>query len=90
MVQFTSLLIISHFQPDISKYHSNLVPILIQFMDVAINALQAHPQEKTGVTKIFYALETFCEHLESGLVPYLPTLMDKLFSAIFTTNVGVM
>lgn len=76
-----------HLQPDISKFHSKLVPVLIQFMDAAIISIQTRPQEKTGMTKIFYALETFCEHLGSDLILYLPTLMEKLFCAITTTNV---
>ena len=78
-----------HLQPEISQYHSNLMPVLVQFMDEAILSLQARPQEKTGVTKIFYALETFCEHLGEDLIVYLPTLMEKLFYAITTTNVRI-
>jgi hypothetical protein len=31
---------------------------------------------------LFYALETFCENLDEGLMPYLPTLMDRLFVAL--------
>ena len=77
-----------NFQPDISTYHSNLVPVLIEFMERAITSLQTHPQEKTGITKIFYALETFCEHLGTGLVPYLSTLMEKLFCAISMSTVS--
>ena len=76
-----------HLQPDISEFHGNLVPVLIQFMDNAIVAMETRPQEKTGMTKIFYALETFCENLGSELLIYLPTLMDKLFFAVTSTNV---
>ena len=53
-------------------------------------SFQATSQEKSGITKIFYALETFCEHLGRELAPYLPNLMEKLFNAVNSTNVSSM
>lgn len=65
------------------------MPVLFQFMDNAITAqqqqLQAHTG--TGLTKIFYALETFGTHLGAGLLPYLDQLMDKLFLILSVTCV---
>ncbi len=60
--------------------------MLLQFLDSAIAAFRSGSHEKSGITKIFYALETFCEHLGQGLAPYLTSLMEKLFTAITTTN----
>lgn len=31
---------------------------------------------------MFYALEMFCENLNEALLPYLPTLMERLFEAL--------
>lgn len=77
-------------QPDISKFHAELFPILFQFLDTAIAAFQPGViRGKSGITKIFYALETFCEHLGEGLAPYLAVLMQKLFGAIANTSVSV-
>lgn len=38
--------------------------------------------ESPSLDRLFYALETFCENLDEGLMPYLPTLMDRLFVAL--------
>lgn len=38
--------------------------------------------ESPSLDRLFYALETFCENLDDGLMPYLPTLMDRLFVAL--------
>lgn len=35
-----------------------------------------------SLDRLFYALETFCENLEEGLIPYLPTLMERLFVSL--------
>lgn len=74
-------------QPDISQFSNDLMPVLFQFMDVAITTTQQQHKESIGLTKIFYALETFCEQLGADLLPYLPTYMDKLFYALSVTNV---
>lgn len=75
-----------HLQPDVSRFHGELFPLLLQFLDNAIASFTTQSSQKSGITKIFYALETFCEHLGPGLAPYLPSLMEKLFTAITTTN----
>ena len=56
-------------------------------MDTAIQQLQQQQQHhhqpvahtRTGLTKIFYAIETFGTQLGAGLLPYLDQLMQKLF-----------
>lgn len=47
-------------QPEISQYSADLLPILFQFVD---HALVSSHEESSSLTKIFYALETFCEQL---------------------------
>ncbi len=61
------------------------MPVLFQFLDTAI-ASDTHFQS-SSITKIFYALESFIEHLGAGLDPYLPMLMEKLFVALSLTKV---
>lgn len=39
-------------------------------------------KDPPSLDRLFYALETFCENLDEGLMPYLPTLMDRLFIAL--------
>ncbi len=60
------------------------MPVLFQFLDTAI---ASDTQVKSSsITKIFYALESFIEQLGTGLDPYLPMLMDKLFLALSLTK----
>ncbi|CAI7993545.1 Importin-4 [Geodia barretti] len=73
-----------HLQPQIAEYSGELLPVLFQFVD---HALQSPLQEASALTKIFYALETFCEQLGPKLVPYLPVLMEKLFVALSSPDV---
>ena len=71
------------------------MPVLFQFMDTAIQHLQQQQQQhqpsvshrKTGLTKIFYAIETFGTQLGAGLLPYLDPLMQKLFLILSSTQV---
>ena len=70
------------------------MPVLFQFMDTAIQHLQQQQQQqpsvshgKTGLTKIFYAIETFGTQLGAGLLPYLDQLMQKLFLLLSSTHV---
>ncbi|XP_019849477.1 PREDICTED: importin-4-like [Amphimedon queenslandica] len=64
-----------HLQPDISQFSSELLPALFQLLD---HTLSSSGTNQPSVTRIFYAVETFCENLGSELLPYLPNLMDKL------------
>lgn len=64
-------------------------------MDTAIAEQQQQQQQqqqlqfgnRAGLTKIFYAIETFGAQLGAGLVPYLDQLMEKLFLLLSITNV---
>ena len=39
-------------------------------------------QESSSVSRIFYALDTFCENLEEKLLPYLGELMQRALSSL--------
>ncbi|XP_023661748.2 importin-4 isoform X1 [Paramormyrops kingsleyae] len=65
-----------HLQPEISKYSSDLMPLLLGY-------LSALDHTKTGhINKAFYALENFLENLGKDIHPYLPTLMDIMLAAL--------
>uniref|UniRef100_A0A673LU62 Importin-4-like n=1 Tax=Sinocyclocheilus rhinocerous TaxID=307959 RepID=A0A673LU62_9TELE len=65
-----------HLQPDVSKFHAELMPLLHGYLS-SVN------QTKIGhMTKAFYALENFLENLGQEIKPYLPTLMETMLSAL--------
>ncbi|XP_022092139.1 importin-4-like [Acanthaster planci] len=73
-----------HLQPDISKYHAQLLPLLFDYLSQMSAAADQSPK---GVTRIYYALEMFCENLGSeDLLPYLPTLMERLLVTLKTST----
>ena len=69
------------------------MPVMFQFMDTAIAEQQHELQQqkqfgnRAGLTKIFYAIETFGTQLGTGLLPYLDQLIEKLFLLLSVTNV---
>nr|CAD7462078.1 unnamed protein product [Timema tahoe] len=75
-----------HLQPEISHYASELLPVLFDYLSQLCSQLQNNGKEPPGVDRMFYALEMFCENLGDGLLPYLPTLMERIFTALSPTN----
>uniref|UniRef100_A0A4W4G779 TOG domain-containing protein n=1 Tax=Electrophorus electricus TaxID=8005 RepID=A0A4W4G779_ELEEL len=70
-----------YLQPEVSKYHAELMPLLLGYMSSLKEAKIGH------VTKAFYALENFLENLgKKDIQSYLPTLMETMFSALNTTD----
>lgn len=69
-------------QPEISKYASELLPVLFEYLTQVYQQMQTEKVEPASLDRIFYALETFCENLEDDLLPYLPTLMERLLIAL--------
>merc|ERR1712142_1433119 len=53
------------------------LPVLLEYLDTAIAALTPGAKEPSTLSRIFYALETFCENLEEKLVPHLELIMTK-------------
>ena len=50
-----------HLQPEISRYHNQLLPLLFGYL--ALTTSQNVEQRPKGITRIYYALEMFCENL---------------------------
>ncbi|KAJ8374895.1 hypothetical protein SKAU_G00054750 [Synaphobranchus kaupii] len=80
MVRSTALFALGqfseHLQPEISKYSSELIPLLLGYLSGLDHSRVVH------VSKVFYALENFLENLGDEIQPYLPTLMETMFSAL--------
>jgi hypothetical protein len=70
------------FQPEISQYAAELLPVLFEYLGQVYAQMEKEKSESASLDRLFYALETFCENLDEGLMPYLPTLMDRLFVAL--------
>lgn len=47
-------------QPEITTFASELLPLLFQYLSKASQEAEKNPR---GLTKSYYALETFCENL---------------------------
>ena len=48
------------FQPDISQFSSHILPLLFNYLGQAVDSGEGDP---SGITRTYYALETFCENL---------------------------
>ncbi|KAJ3660491.1 hypothetical protein Zmor_004938 [Zophobas morio] len=75
-----------HLQPEISQYAAELLPVLFEYLGQVYAQMEKDKTESASLDRLFYALETFCENLDEGLMPYLPTLMDRLFVALDPTG----
>ena len=51
---------IQYLQPDISKYASEILPLLFQYLLQVSQDAEKNPK---GLTRSYYALEMFCENL---------------------------
>ncbi|KAK0087613.1 hypothetical protein PV325_000560 [Microctonus aethiopoides] len=71
-----------YLQPEISQYSQELLPVLFEYLGQMCIHLKQEKREPPSVDRMFYALETFCENLNDGLLPYLPTLMERLFETL--------
>ncbi|XP_012138134.1 importin-4 isoform X2 [Megachile rotundata] len=71
-----------HLQPDISQYSSELLPVLFEYLGQICAHIRQEKKEPPSVDRMFYALEKFCENLNESLLPYLPTLMERLFELL--------
>ncbi|KOC63425.1 Importin-4 [Habropoda laboriosa] len=71
-----------HLQPDISHYSSELLPVLFEYLGQICAHIKQEKKEPPSVDRMFYALEMFCENLNESLLPYLPTLMERLFEIL--------
>ncbi|GIX85241.1 importin-4 [Caerostris extrusa] len=76
-----------YLQPEISKYASELLPVLFVYLKQTCLLLQQGTKKPPTLVRTFYAVESFCENLED-ILPYLPELMSCLttFLTIDTEN----
>ena len=65
-------------QPEISNYAPEILPILLEHLDLSFASIQPGGKDPPGVARVFYALETFCENLDEKLEPHLPAIMQVL------------
>ncbi|KAM8709540.1 hypothetical protein ACLKA7_016358 [Drosophila subpalustris] len=75
-----------HLQPDISKYASDILPVLFDFLQQLSAELKMGKPEPKHTDRMFYALETYCQNLEENIVPHLPLLMERLFETLEPQN----
>ncbi|KAF7988730.1 hypothetical protein HCN44_001303 [Aphidius gifuensis] len=73
-----------HLQPEISQYAQQLLPVLFDYLGQMCEQLKQGNNKTPSADRMFFALEIFCENLNDGLLPYLPTLMDRLFVILET------
>ena len=68
-----------YMQPNISDYASSILPVLVSYLDLACNQMQSQPNKKapSGLDRVCYALQIYCENMEKKLVPFLPELMPR-------------
>ena len=71
-----------HLQPDINRYADDILPVLFVYLANTCQTLASGQKVPRSIDRVFYALETFCETMESKMEPYVPTLMDQLFAAL--------
>ncbi|XP_037939501.1 importin-4-like [Teleopsis dalmanni] len=71
-----------YLQPDITRFAPQILPILFDYMhNVSVEFNRGLPEPK-HIDRMFYALETFCEHMEEELVPHLPVLMARIYEIL--------
>lgn len=78
--------VINLFQPEISEYASELMPVLFEYLAQLCTKLVNDGKQPPGADRMFYALEVFCENLEEKLLPYLPILMERLLMTLKLEN----
>ncbi|XP_017781860.1 PREDICTED: importin-4-like [Nicrophorus vespilloides] len=71
-----------HLQPEISQYSAELLPVFFEHLTQVYSSMGQNKPEPNGLERMFYALQSFCMHLDDGLLPFLPTLMDTLLVAL--------
>lgn len=71
-----------HLQPEISEYSCQLLPVLFEYLSQICSYIKQENKEPPSINRMFYALEVFCENLNESLLPYLPTLMQRLFEIL--------
>jgi len=86
MVRNSALYMLGQFseyiQPEISNHANDILPVLLEYLDNSYATLKPGEKAPSTVSRIFYALETFCENLEEKLVPHLELIMSRAIIAL--------
>ena len=59
-----------------------LSPVLFGYLASTCQSLASGQKVPRSIDRVFYALETFCETMESKMEPYVPALMEHFFAAL--------
>ena len=68
--------------PEISNHAPDILPVLLDYLDRALASITPGAKDPSTVSRVFYALETFCENLEMKLVPHLELIMSRATQAM--------
>merc|ERR550519_326920 len=86
MVRNSALYMLGQFsefiQPEISNHAKDILPVLLEYLDQSFSNLKPGEKEPSTLSRIFYALETFCENLEEKLIPHLELIMTRAITAL--------
>ncbi|KAH8296643.1 hypothetical protein KR054_009252 [Drosophila jambulina] len=75
-----------YLQPEISKYAPLILPVLFDYLHQLVVELRGGQPEPKSVSRMFYAMDTFCENLGEDIVPHLPVLLERLFEILDPKN----
>ncbi|XP_052844882.1 importin-4 isoform X1 [Drosophila gunungcola] len=75
-----------YLQPAISKFASQILPVLFEYLSQLVVELKMGQPEPKHMERMFYALEAFCENLQDDIVQHLPVLMDRLLEILDPQN----
>jgi len=71
-----------YIQPEISNHAPEILPVLLEYLDQAFASMTPGGKDPSTVSRIFYALESFCENLESKLNPHLEAIMPRMTNVL--------
>ncbi|XP_076649136.1 importin-4 [Halictus rubicundus] len=71
-----------YLQPEISKYSSELLPVLFEYLSQICAHIKQEKKAPPSIDRMFYALDMFCENLNDSILPYLSTFMERLLEIL--------
>ncbi|XP_076287223.1 importin-4 [Lasioglossum baleicum] len=71
-----------YLQPDISKYSSELLPVLFEYLSQVCAHIKKEKDAPPSIDRMFYALDMFCENLNDSILPYMSTFMERLLEIL--------
>jgi len=71
-----------YIQPEISNHAADILPVLLDYLDQAFASMTPGGEDPSTVSRIYYALESFCENLEKKLNPHLEAIMPRIVNVL--------